>query len=150
MQKFKCLKSLSEKSLFSLIYMESFNFNNIHKNIDKHFIHTYTKRNNIINYIDIIYKRYLNTMEKNKTNDNYKNYDNCILQTDKKKKNVFYEQSLEHAQKISNDEIKKDKKEEQIKNNPINNISEECGYKYDKHEPTMFGDWSHNCRVTDF
>ncbi|CAD2104763.1 conserved Plasmodium protein, unknown function [Plasmodium vinckei brucechwatti] len=29
-------------------------------------------------------------------------------------------------------------------------LPEEYGYKFDKHEPTMFGDWSHNCRVTDF
>ncbi|SOV79241.1 conserved Plasmodium protein, unknown function [Plasmodium sp. gorilla clade G3] len=149
MQKYKCLKSLIGKNIFSLKYKESLNFNSIHKNIDKCFIYTYTKRNNFINYIEIIYKRYLSTMGKNNTNDDYKNYDNCILETDKKK-NVFYEQSLEDIQKISNDEIKKDKKEVQIKNNPINNISEECGYKYDKHEPTMFGDWSHNCRVTDF
>ncbi|ANQ10868.1 Uncharacterized protein PCOAH_00055390 [Plasmodium coatneyi] len=27
---------------------------------------------------------------------------------------------------------------------------QEFGYKYEKHEPTMFGDWAHNCRVTDF
>ncbi|CDO65434.1 conserved Plasmodium protein, unknown function [Plasmodium reichenowi] len=149
MDKYKYLKSLRGKNLFSLKYTESFNFNSIHKNIDKHFIYTYTKRNNFVNYVNIIYKRYLKTMGENYTNDDYKKYDNCILQNDKKNNN-FYEQSLEDIQKISNDEIKKDKKEVQIKNNPKNNISEECGYKYDKHEPTMFGDWSHNCRVTDF
>ncbi|GFE53738.1 hypothetical protein BaOVIS_011420 [Babesia ovis] len=33
---------------------------------------------------------------------------------------------------------------------PLVNGANEHGYFYDKHEPTMFGDWSHMGRVTDF
>ncbi|KJP87190.1 hypothetical protein AK88_03106 [Plasmodium fragile] len=41
---------------------------------------------------------------------------------------------------------------EERHNEPIStdDVFQEFGYKYEKHEPTMFGDWAHKCRVTDF
>ncbi|SBT80844.1 conserved Plasmodium protein, unknown function [Plasmodium malariae] len=47
-------------------------------------------------------------------------------------------------------DIVKEEKEKQKEIDSTEKLPEEFGYKYDKHEPTMFGDWSHNCRVTDF
>ncbi|SBT48507.1 conserved Plasmodium protein, unknown function [Plasmodium ovale wallikeri] len=56
----------------------------------------------------------------------------------------------EKTGEMSNDNIKEINGKHEMEKNLEGILSEEFGYKYDKHEPTMFGDWSHNCRVTDF
>lgn len=49
-------------------------------------------------------------------------------------------------------ELEENEENINVKNNKNvqKGLPEEFGFTYQKHEPTMFGDWCHNCRVTDF
>ncbi|CAD2104647.1 conserved Plasmodium protein, unknown function [Plasmodium vinckei lentum] len=61
-------------------------------------------------------------------------HENSINANLKNNENILNENANEKGEQINMEKI----------------LPEEYGYKFDKHEPTMFGDWSHNCRVTDF
>ncbi|CDU20684.1 conserved protein, unknown function [Plasmodium yoelii] len=89
----------------------------------------------------------------NSNNLNYESFSNLGIKRhihNIKDKSHFRENSIndnfKNNEAMFNDN--ENEKEEQINVEKI--MSEEYGYKFDKHEPTMFGDWSHNCRVTDF
>ncbi|CRG97725.1 conserved Plasmodium protein, unknown function [Plasmodium gallinaceum] len=158
------------KKLYCEIFKKKNNFflnNNSYLNyginriITGEYVKFYTKRD-FLKLRKFNYKN-LSTFEKNKINVNKKedinvkeyNYskkmnikENMLKNESYSKKENLDKNIVEKKETLNED--KKEKKEKEKKNDLIKSLSEEFGYKYEKHEPTMFGDWSHNCRVTDF
>ncbi|CXJ19750.1 conserved Plasmodium protein, unknown function [Plasmodium berghei] len=95
---------------------------------------------------------YKNEVLTNSNNLNYESFSNFGI-----KRHIYNIKDKSHLRENSindnfknNEAILNENSNEKEQNNVEKIMPEEYGYKFDKHEPTMFGDWSHNCRVTDF
>ncbi|GAW83538.1 hypothetical protein, conserved [Plasmodium gonderi] len=117
--------------------------------MSKQYICKHFRKCNFAEKTHTIYCEAYSTLERSSnTKENVNNYQGNNEYNDNTLK-ISETEKTDKTEKITKGTIIEEK-EGQIVPGFENNVSQEYGYKYEKHEPTMFGDWSHNCRVTDF